>query len=489
MKLVKRLSCLFLAIVMVMAMGITAFAQEVNSGKGGSASITITNAANGETYKVYKLFDATVTGTKDGSIAYTGEIPTSLSAYFTKDSAGNISAVAGVSETDRTAALKAWAATQTETANATSDGTELKFTNLQYGYYVVTSTQGNGANITVTSTNPNASIVDKNQTPPLDDLTKTVDDDDVKIGDTATYTVKFKTANYEGEGSAAKQITDYIIKDTLPEFLTNVTVTKITIGGTEYKVNDAVPQFTNKTITIPWVGDNGESLYANGAEVVITYTATVTEKAAIDGQGNKNTVSVTYKTSDGEKTPDKNTADEVIYTYAIAIKKVSDKGANLAGAEFTLPFYVKSAADTDGAYIYAGTVEGEGLTNKLTTPASGLLIIKGVEKGDYSITESKAPDGYNKLTSAVTAEAVATGKTTTSVTKYIDADGNVTDTETDTKVEVIDNNIAATPVIVVNKTGSELPTTGGMGTTLLYVGGIALILGAGVVMIVRKRMA
>lgn len=489
MKLVKRLSCLFLAIVMVMAMGITAFAQEVDSGKGGSASITITNAANGETYKVYKLFDATVTGTANGSIAYQGTIPESLSAYFEADKAGNISVKADIDEETLVAALKAWAATQTETAKATSNGTELKFTGLEYGYYVVTSTQGKGANITVTSTNPNASIVDKNSTPPISNLGKTVDDDNVNIGDTVTYTVSFNTANYDGSGADAKQITSYIIKDTLPEFLSGATVTKITIGGTEYKVDNAVPQFTDKTITIPWVDANNKNLYANGAEIKITYTAVVTDEAAVDGDGNTNKVTVTYTTASGTGTPDSKTAEETIYTYAIAIKKVSGEGADLSGAEFQLPFYVKETADTDGAYIYAGTTAATGLTNKLTTPDNGLLIIKGVETGTYSITETKAPDGYNKLTSAVSVTAVKTGKTTTTYTTYIDADGNITSTETSVKVEVNDTKIAATPVVVVNKSGSELPTTGGMGTTLLYVGGIALILGAGVVMIIRKRMA
>ena len=74
----KKLFSLALVMIMALALCVPAFAQDVNSNQGGSATITISNAAKGETYSIYKLFDATVTGTKDGSIAYTGNIPEAL---------------------------------------------------------------------------------------------------------------------------------------------------------------------------------------------------------------------------------------------------------------------------------------------------------------------------------------------------------------------------------------------------------------------------
>ena len=511
MKRMKKLTSLLLVLVMVFALSATAYAQDVNSSQGGSATITISNASKGETYKVYKLFDASVTGTTGGSIAYTGDIPTSLNSYFSKDSAGNISVVESVNEAELFAALKTWTETATPViANGTvSDGSTLKITGLQYGYYVVTSTQGTSA-ITVTSTNPTAEIVDKNSTTPGPDGTTPVKSSnadapegstakDVNIGDTVTYTIQFKTTNFNGAGADAKRIVSYTITDTLPDFLGDVNVTSITIDGTDYKVNDATPQFdeTNKNIIIPWVsGDatNGyTSLYKNGAVVKITYTATVTDDAAIDGEGNKNEVTISWNDTDGPVTGEGSTitGSETIYTYAIAIQKVDQNGNPLANATFELPFYVKETADTDDAYIYAGTTAGTGLTNTLTTPNTGLIIVKGVEAGTYNITETVAPKGYNKLTTPESVTATKTDATTTSTTIYLDKDGNKVDTQQDTghTVTVSIENLAATAQVVVNKTGSELPTTGGTGTTVLYVIGCILVLGAGVLLVVRRRMS
>ena len=394
------------------------------------------------------------------------------------------------------AALKKWTETATVTAKAESDGSALIFKNLPYGYYVVTTTQGNQT-ISVDSTMPNVTIVDKNSSTPSN-LTKTAKDgDNVNIGDTVTYTVSFKTSNYYGAGNDAKQIASYTITDTLPAFLSNVKVTSITIkqagvADIDYKVNGAVPQFDTdtKSITIPWVDENGTSLYKNGAEIVITYTAVVTDKAAIDGAGNTNKVTVTWTTEGGTQPgPGKLEKEETIFTYAIALKKVNDKGVALPGAVFEFPFYVKSTPDDDGAYIYAGKDAGEGLTNRITTPGDGVIVVKGVKAGTYKITEFKAPDGYNKLTGSVTVEAKKTGETTTHTTVYLDENGDTTDTKTEKEVTVNIANIAATVLVVVNKAGTQLPSTGGMGTTIFYVLGSALVLGAVVLLVTKKRMS
>ena len=493
MKTLKRLSSILLAVFMVMAMAIPAFAQEVDV-NNGKASITISNAAKGETYTIYKLFDATVTGTPNGSIAYTGTIPSELSTYFTVDNAGNISETAAARDNGEMSeglksALTDWAENESATKSAVSDGSELTFKNLPYGYYVVTTTQGTSA-ITVDSTNPNAEIVDKNGTVPSG-LTKTVNDDDVNFGDTVTYTVTFNTSNYDGNGTAAKKIMSYTIQDTLPDFLSNVTVTSIIVdndgsAATTDDQTNVTAQFDNKKIVLDWYDeDNSKFLYDNGATVTLTYTATVTDKAAIAGAGNTNKVTVTWGSND------KLEAEETIYTYAIALKKVNDAGTPLAGATFELPFYVKETADTaDDAYIYAGTTAGTGLTNQLTTPASGEITIKGVAPGDYSITEVTAPNGYNKLTEDVTVTAKKTSDTTTNTTFYI-KDGEPVQSNVGgaTEVTYTNANLAATAILVINKSGAELPSTGGMGTTIFYIAGTVLVLGAGVILVTRRRMS
>ena len=502
MKHARKLASLLLALVMVFALATTAFAQDVTHKDGGKGSITISNAAKGETYTIYKLFDATVS--EDGkSIAYTGTIPESLNTYFTADDNGYISATdaakdgANMSEGLKNA-LKEWTKTATATAKIESDGSALTFNGLAYGYYVVTTTQGNSV-ISVDSTMPNVTIVDKNSSTPSD-LHKDASNKDVNIGDTVTYTVRFKTSNYDGAGADAKEIVSYTIKDTLPDFLEDVTVTSIIVDddGDDTTLGDqhnVTAQFDDdKKIVIKWY-ENNQFLYNNGATITITYTAKVTDKAAIAGNGNPNKVTVTWTTKGGtEPGPDKVEDVETIYTYAIALKKVNNEGKALPGAVFEFPFYVKSTPDKDGAYIYAGTTEGEGLTNQITTPKDGVIVVKGVKSGTYEITEVKAPDGYNKLTDPVTIEAEKTGATSTYKTVYLDKDGNVVgkDADADTKVHKVEvdiETIAATAVVVVNKAGTELPSTGGMGTTVFYVLGSVLVLGAVVLLVTKKRMS
>ena len=498
MKHARKLASLLLALVMVFALATTAFAQDVQGSSGAAGSITISNAAKGETYTIYKLFDATVS--EDGkSIAYTGDIPESLSAYFSKDTSGNISATPAAKSEDNMsdelkAALKNWTSGRAATASATSDGSALNFKGLFFGYYVVTTTQGQQL-ISVDSTMPNATIVDKNSSSPSN-LTKTASSNDVSIGDTVTYTVSFKTSNYDGAGEAAKEIVSYTIEDTLPDFLTSVNVTSISVDNVViHDQTGATPQFNNKKIVIKWYDEaNKKFLYDNGATVTITYTAVVTDSAAIDGEGNTNNVTVTWTTK-GSAEPDPNNkidTKETIFTYAIALKKVNNKGVALPGAVFEFPFYVKSTADaTDGAYIYAGTDPGTGLTNRITTPDSGVIVVKGVKTGNYVITEVKAPDGYNKLTDPVTVEAAKIGSTFTQTTVYLDKDGNITNKETDkiTEVKVDIEKIAASSVVVVNKAGTELPSTGGMGTTIFYILGSILVVAAVVLLVTKKRMS
>lgn len=498
MKHARKLASLLLALVMVFALATTAFAQDVTV-TGGTGSITISNAAKGETYTIYKLFDATVNA--DGSsIAYTGTIPGGLNTYFIADGNGYISATPAAKEGESMseglkAALKAWTATVTKTASAESDGSALNFKELPYGYYVVTTSQGEQL-ISVDSTMPTVTIVDKNSSTPKD-LTKTASSKDVSIGDTVTYTVRFKTSNYYGAGKDAKEIVSYTIEDTLPEFLKDVTVTSIIVdndgnNATVDDQRDVTAPFTDKKIVIAWYdGGQNQFLYNNGATVTITYTAVVTDKAAIDGKGNTNTVTLTWTTK-GSDQPEHNPikTNETIYTYAIALKKVNNKGVALPGAVFEFPFYVQPTPDANGAYIYAGTTPEDGLINKITTPDSGMIVVKGVKSGSYKITEVTAPAGYNKLTAPVAVEAVKTGKTTTHTTVYLDKDGNVVDeTAKVTEVKVDIDTIAATAVVVVNKAGTELPSTGGMGTTVFYVLGTVLVMGAVVLLVTKKRMS
>lgn len=134
MKKMHRIASLLLAMIMVFSL-ITAVSAE----ETGPASITIQNASKGETYTIYKLFDATVSAAQtDGestSIAYTGDIPESLEDYFQKDANGYISLKEGFTDEVLFAALKAWATDEDtdSTASKKADVSPLFFTGLAYG--------------------------------------------------------------------------------------------------------------------------------------------------------------------------------------------------------------------------------------------------------------------------------------------------------------------------------------------------------------------
>ena len=453
----KKILSMALAIAMVMALSVTAFAQTVGTAATGTGSITITNASKGETYKVVKLFDATVNA--DGSaIAYTGDIPADLAAFFTKDTVGNITKAEGKTDKEITDAVEAWAKNQDAVVEATSDGSVLVFAGLKYGYYAVISSQG--AVVSVDSLNPNATVVDKNSKEPT--LKKEVDDADVQIGDTVTYTVTFATTNFHGAGEDAEQIKEFVLSDTLPAFLTDVKVTSITIGGAPYTTADGtVPQFVDNQIKFPWVDGNNNNIYNNGAEVVVTYTATITDKILESGV---NTATLTWG-FDTQKT-----STVTVTTEKFTLIKVDAAGNQLENAEFELykdvegkkvPVSVVAvmeepevegdivpSAEGDVAYYRVANEDEEGVAI-----VAGNVVIKGLDKNEtYYVKETVAPEGYNLL------------------------DGYTT---------VVING----EVKVVNQAGVELPSTGGIGTTIFYALGAVMVIGAGVLLVAKKRMS
>ncbi len=469
MKNFKKIAGLALAIVMILSMCVNVFAQTVDSEKGGSAKITITNASKGETYSVYKLFDATVTGNEGGSIAYSGTIPESLNTYFSQDTRQNVLIKDNIDEKALFDALDAWAKTATAEKTAVADGSVLEFTNLAYGYYVITSTQGAKA-ITVTSTNPNATINDKNVTELS--VTKTVNDENVNIGQTVTYTVEVVTTNYVGAGTDAKKVTKYIIEDTLPDFLKDVKVTSISVDGTALQVKN----FTDKKIEVEWVDSNVDSLYKNGAKLVITYTATVTDEAVVDGEGNANTVKVTPFTTVQESPK---TSSTTIKTYAAVLKKVDETQNALAGAKFAANGL--TVTGSAGNYtVVSYDKNSTTLGTEMETDKNGKLVIMGLASDEkLTVTETEAPNGYNKLVNTIDLQPTVINETVT----VTSSEGTVT---YNSKFDATENE--TTVIKVVNNKGALLPETGGTGTTIILVAGAILLVFAAVLITTKKRM-
>ena len=428
-----------------------------------TGTITVQNASKGQTYTIYKLFDATVGS--NGAIAYTlpsGKRADQVSTYFDVDTAGNVTAKGGLDVS--TNAFKTWAegfgTIVGEPKTATSN--TVIFDNLGFGYYFIKSSLG--AVITVDSTNPNATINDKNTTAPSipdGDGGKKIlvggsatDTTTAKVGDTVNYQIKFNATNYvTSSATDSKLITGYTITDTPSNVAIDESSINVKVGNTTISSNITKSVDSNTgvmTINLTWASE-GNSLYNSPAEVVITYNGVVEPGAADAAATNK--ADISYTTADGTTTFDDDD-ETTVNTYQFTLNK-TDGTNSLTGAEFKL----YDAADNgneiavvkDGNHYRVAKSGESGVVIE-----SGSVDIKGL-KGDttYYLEETKAPNGYNKLTER---KAV-----------------RISTTEANT-------------ANVVNKKGTELPSTGSFGTRMLYVVGAAAILVASVYMVAKRRV-
>ena len=398
--------------------------------------------------------------------------------------------------------------TQTKAATATTE--KVKFTGLDYGYYYITSALG--AVVTIDTAAPSAEVVDKNQGSSwdlsehgkaivvvgADGQEELVEINSANYGDELTFRIGVNAVNYE----KGKQVLQYVINDTMAAGLSfvdgslKVTVDGKTLGAADYTLTPAGQSFK---ASIPWANGSAEAgytpKYSANAVIIVEYKATVTNAAAIAGEGNKNTATYDYQTVDdttGEPWHESKPEETTTYVFALGILKTDEKGSPLAGAKFALtdeaghPIYV-TAADDSGTYVFDAQSE----SNEVVSPASGLIVIKGLAAGTYELTETEAPRGYNLLENVITVEASVESveNYTTTITTYCDKDGNVVSQEVaggTSKTTTAAVNVV--PVTVVNKAGTELPSTGGIGTTLFYVLGGLLVVGAVILFVTRKRM-
>lgn len=456
MKKIRNVMTLLLAALALLFTGSQVFADT-------TGTITVQNASKGQTYTLYKLFDATVGD--NGAIAYTlpdGKTKAQVSTYFDVDDAGNVTAKEGLDVS--TNAFKTWAegfgTIVGEPKTATSN--TVTFDNLGFGYYFIKSSLG--AVITVDSTNPNATINDKNTTAPSipdGDGGKKIlvggsatDTTTAKVGDTVNYQIKFNATNYvTSSATDSKLITGYTITDTPSNVAIDESSINVKVGNTTISSNITKSVDSNTgvmTINLTWASE-GNSLYNSPAEVVITYNGVV-EPGAADAAAT-NQADISYTTADGTTTFDDDD-ETTVNTYQFTLNK-TDGTNSLTGAEFKL----YDAADNgneiavvkDGNHYRVAKSGESGVVIE-----AGSVDIKGL-KGDttYYLEETKAPNGYNKLTGR---QAVAISTT------------------------------AANTAEVVNHKGTELPSTGSFGTKMLYVVGASAILVAFVYMVAKRRV-
>ena len=256
------------------------------------------------------------------------------------------------------------------------------------------------------------------------------------------------------------------------------------------------------------------SLYPSESTIVVDYHMTLTDKAVIDGTGNINwsQYGMNYVDEDdydynpqkpGEENPDKpgepdekRTPDSAtVYTYALAIQKTDENGNNIGVAKFVAKgLTVEEKAE--GYYMVTEyDPKSDDFGTEMSTNEDGLLVIEGLTSDPITFKETEAPEGYNLLTEPFehNAEKLSEEVTTTVTTTYYNEDGSVaqeaSETTTEKKTFTTIPNLIAKALKVENHKGTELPSTGGIGTTLFYIIGAILVIGGGVVLITRRRMS
>ncbi len=488
MKRIKKLASLLLAMVMVLAMGTTVFAAEAADPQE-TGSITIKDVKEGAVYNIYRIFDLESYNADKNLYSY--KVNAAWSGFFAEGAPGqnyvDISdtgyvtwkegvgdAAAAALAKEALAYAKANAITPVKTTEEAGEGVkEIKVEGLPLGYYLLDSTVGTLCSLN--TTNPDVNIADKNQEPTNE---KEVEEDsngnygskdDADIG---------QTVNFRSTITAQEGAQNYIFHDKMSDGLTFGEVTGITLNGeavdaADYTVltGDAVGD--NCTFEVVFVKAFCDALVENDS-IVISYTATLNENAVIAG-ANPNESKLTYgENNEFETTP----SVTETFTWKFGVLKYvlnGEEKSPLAEAEFTLSknedgsdpikFIAKGTTTEGGIPIYqvAEDPTAEGVITTIVTDATGQFILQGLDSDTYYLTETKSPDGYNELDKPVKV--------------VIDENGNVTA-----------NGEEVAKVEVENKSGSLLPSTGGIGTTIFYVIGGILVVAAGVLLVTKKRM-
>lgn len=496
MKLIKKIAAIMFAFIMVFSLSTNVKADDTSGDSTTTGTITIENSNAKQTYNLYRILDLESYNNADKAYSYklstkwTGFLEyEGVDAYLKKNTDNDYVTWVNAKKDEKIMrifvklALKYAGEKHIEVDGSVKNESEttknITTDSLKLGYYLVSSTAG--SLISIDTNNPNKNIKEKNGVPTV---TKMVSTDygttylekknSINAGDHVFYqtTITFKPG--------AK---NYILHDIMDSKLkfediqyvhTNISngldrskyyeLNKTPTDGCTFEVTFKDAFYTEFRDNI----DNEEL-----KTVTFAYYATFKEeKGSYINQPMKNTTHLTYGDNDTES----NTDETKTYTFGVPVLKYTkdenDVKKTLANAQFNL--YKDSADDEanklkftyDSKNEYYRYTKGESGNPTMTSNGTKAFTITGLEAGTYYLKETKAPNGYNTLTSPIKFEI-----------KQKD----------DGTQQIIINKKEVTTVEVLNEKGSLLPQTGGMGTTLIYLIGGALVLGSGFVLANKKR--
>lgn len=517
MKKMKKVMALLLSLVMVLAMSVVAFADEA------TYKITINNADEPDhTYEAYQIFSGALSGSVLSDIQWGSGVTDAGQNKLGKasDKAATLSSSPSADAAANFA--KELAPYLQKGKTSTRSGNVYTISGLTAGYYLVKDQENTLGDtnacytayimevvkdVTAAPKGEKPSVEKKVQENVKD--TNTTGDYGTRYNDTADYSigdaVPFKligTVPDMGKYTTYK----YTFHDTLSNSFDAPSKGNVKVYVSGSKNGEGQKEVTkafNVTVSgqeITVSTDNLKTIEGveKGKYVIVEYSAVLNEKASI-GQntpGNVNKVYLAYSNNpnqSGEGAPEEGKTPEdkvIVFTYELDVNKIdgADKG-KLAGVTFNLYKIV------DGVKKYAtvknnkltGWVDSENSDTTLITGADGLIKVAGLDDGTYYIHEIKPLSGYNSIEDV-------TVRISADTTNGQNGNGAVTEL---TKIDVtangkdVENNLqnGVGTVTIENNQGSTLPTTGGMGTTIFYVVGSILVLGAAILLITKKRMS
>lgn len=498
---VKKLNIFALTLVLALTLYIPKTLAAPSPAGSGTLTVTSTGSSpqsfDGRTINAYKLFY--VTSISGDNITY--QVNPVYQSLLAGVAGINIS---GKSDSEINHELIAWLETQqpanSETIKTTTQAiqeaikignyaadaaqtggtgaTAIQFAPLDFGYYLILDANDLSKNPQMASTfpvlttfsSPAQSINVKSDMPTID---KTINGGpkgvSAEIGDTLSYTITGKVPNTDGFNTY-----EYKIMDTLSAGLSFNNDISIHIDGTDV-TTDAIITSPDAAYTfsavIPMLDVGGQPLYAAGESITLVYSATINENALIGSAGNANDAQLIYSNNPlDESQKDTYTVPDQpkVYAFGLNVYKLDGENNPLNGAIFTLsgsgsaPYYSSwaNSTGTDGSFVFNGLKTG-------TT---------------YTLTEVSAPSGYKILTTPVNFElsAVYNADGSLETLNAINVSGGHT-----ININAMDS--GQLDLTIVNVAGSKLPNTGGRGTIIFTIVGLALIGGAVLILILSRK--
>ena len=523
MKHLRKIVSILLTAIMVLAMCIPVMADGVTGGNG----YTITAPDNGHTYDIYQIFTGEVSGGN-------------LIKEKWGENAKNVNSTVKKGDTVPSGVLQALEAVSQEITHTDSEQLNVitKYVDfnssaiatitggpstgaLPVGYYLIkdvasTNTNNNDAFsiYMVKLLNSNITIQPKVSVPTAEKKVKDVNDStgittvdnqnsntewidsaDYDIGDDVPFQLKGTVAaDYDRYTKYKFVFHDKQQKDQNGASVFNFKpdTVKVTVDGQEVKNTETNKYYNVKTTGLS-DGDDFEIEFSNlkqissvhaGSVIIVEYNATLNSNAVIGKGGNKNTMHLEYSNNPEQEGSTGHTPDDtvIVFTYQTTINKVDKDKNPLEGAEFTLEKFYKNESNGEWRSI-----------TKVNNGSSTVFEFAGLDDGYYRLTETTHPEGYNPIDPiyfTTTAEhellsdnpGLISLRATETTEQHTNKEaGSITFTSTNEDDGILTTN-------VVNKKGSLLPETGGIGTTIFYIVGVVLVLGAGVLLVTKKRM-